>query len=211
MIRILILALCLCVTILSCQKEMSVENGIPGPPGNGGGGATTNATLLGVWKLSFIHVETVADNEVNDPASINRTVTKSVYDTKDNTGTMNFTSDLKAITTNFGYSIDTVGMVYLYENNVFQDSLDFPFVVPFSSSTSTSGYRLVGADSIYFTGGSLTTVGGTQATQTAGMKYKVEGSKLTMTFKTSKDTSFVESGVTIYAKNRASGTVTLVK
>jgi hypothetical protein len=197
--------ICLCIAFFSCQKEVSFENN------TGGSSGGTSAGLVGVWKLSSLHAETLADNETNDLGTIDRSVTKSVYDTKQNTGTISFTPDLKAITTNFGYSIDTVGIVYYYENNVLQDSLDFPFMMPFSSSTGTSGYNLVGADSIYFTAGSLSIGTGTTATQPAGLKYKLEGNKLTMSFKASRDTSFVESGLNIRSRMESNGFFTLVK
>ena len=209
MLKILIAIFLLSITIFSCQKEISVENANTDPVGGGSGGA--NAKLVGVWKFLFLHAETLSDNEVNDQGVVLRTVTKSVYDTKENTGTFNLTTEFKAVTNNYGYSVDTVAVGYIYENNVFQDSLEIPFQIPYFTVNSSSDYKLVGSDSIFFTSGVLSTGGTTQNTRPAGMKYKIDGSTLTMNFTTSRDTTMNIGGMTAKVKQLATGTITFVK
>ena len=207
--KILFVIILLSVTIFSCQKEISVENGNIDPVGGGTSG--TNAKLAGVWKFSFVHAETLADNEVNDQGDVLRTVTRSVYDTKENTGTFSFAANYKASTNNYGYSVDTIGMVYMYENHVFLDSMEMPIQMPYFTVNSMSDYKLVGTDSIYFTSGLLSTGGTTQDTRPGGLKYKIEGSKLTMNFTSSMDTTMVVGGLIAKVKQSATGTITFVK
>ena len=208
-----LLIICLSVTISACQKEISLEAPINsgGGGGNGGGGGS-NANLIGIWKLSKMHAETVSENEIDLFGTLTRTVTTSAYDTKGNTGGFNFATDLK-VTANIGYSIDTIGMVYTYENNVLEDSMEFDFNVPYTSSNSVSGYKLVGADSIYFTGGTISVgTGSNQNSKPTGMKYKIVGSTLTMDFHNTGDSTIdVGGGQLMKIKQRVSGIMTLIK
>ncbi|MES2647497.1 MAG: hypothetical protein V4717_11515 [Bacteroidota bacterium] len=211
MLRCILFFLITCFSLIACQKEISLENGNGGSNNNGGGGSTSNASLVGTWKFNGMHVETMVENIVADPALSLRTVTKAVYNTKQNTGTYNFTSDLKAVSINLGYSVDTTSKGYIYENNVLQDSMEIPLSIPYFTSSSSSAYKLIGTDSIFFSGGTLSIGTTTQPTEPVGMKYKIAGNTLTMSYNVMRDSSFIAAGTEVRSIQKAATVMTLIK
>jgi hypothetical protein len=186
----------ICLFLISCSKEKSVDSstGTPGGPGSG------SNSLLGNWKLVGINIKTKAVIEMNDAGINVKTVTFSDYDTKDNQGTMKITSN-KMESTNWGYSVDDVAVGYFYENNVLVDSLEFPLVVTIPATSSSITYKLIGADSIHY-----------EATATSapgGSRYKIENNVLTVTSYLSTQTTGSNQGIPFTQTNSAKSISTL--
>jgi hypothetical protein len=189
----------ICLFLISCSKEKSVDSSTGTPGGPGGPGSGSNS-LLGNWKLVGINIKTKAVIEMNDAGLNVKTVTFSDYDTKDNQGTMKITSN-KMESTNWGYSVDDVAVGYFYENNVLVDTLEFPLVVTIPPTSSSITYKLIGADSIHY-----------EATATSapgGGRYKIENNVLTVTSYLSTQTTGSNQGVPFTQTNSAKSISTL--
>jgi hypothetical protein len=168
--RLLIVAF-LAVFIVACSKEKSFD------PSSGNSGNT----MKGDWKFVSLHVKGQTIVEV--PSFDAKTVSIFEYTTKNNTGTVNITSD-KISYANLSYSVDTTFMAYYYDAGVLVDSFDFPLVVTMPTTSVTTPYQYFAPDSIYYPGGSPMSMGGTTVTtQAAGGTFKVENDKLTITTK----------------------------
>jgi hypothetical protein len=204
-IKLLFPVAIICLFLISCAKEKSVDSSTQTP---GGPGSGSNA-LLGTWKLIKMNMHTRAVVEMNDAGIAVKTITYSGYDTKDNQGTLKFTSN-KAENINWSYSVDDFAYGYFYENNVLVDSLQFPLVVVTPTSNTNTTYRLIGADSIYYEAGGTVTVGGQTTTSGAGgARYKIENDILTMTTYYSSQTSGSNQGVPYTQTNSAKSVATL--
>lgn len=212
--KILCLFVITSMIAVSCQKELSVDtNGTD--PTTGGGGGGTNTSLTGTWKFEGMHVVTNSVIEANEGGTDIKTVTNSTYDTRENSGTYTINPGQMLIN-NVGYSIDTTVTALYYIDGVFQDSFDAPFQYPYTTQTGSSSYKLVGADSMYFTSGNVLintgSAGSSNVTaQPSGLKYNISGNTLTFTFSASKDTTIVSSGVSAKVKQMVSGNLKLSK
>lgn len=162
-------------SLISCQKEISVDSS-SGTGGTAGGGGTTG-NIIGTWRFVGATSETVATVEMTDGTDLLKTVTFTKYSTTDNKGTVTFTAD-KMIYKDFGYSINSTLKGYFYVNADLLDSLEAPlnFVLP--NFNSESSYTRVGSDSITVTGSSISVPAGSGTSQVSGARYRFEGNKL---------------------------------
>lgn len=170
----------ICLFLVSCSKEKSIDSStdIPGGPGTG------STSLIGNWKLVGIHISTKAVVEMKDAGLDLKTITYSDYDTKDHQGTMKITKTTME-STNWGYSVDDVAIGYYYEDNVLIDSVELPLVISFPPANFTSTYKLIGADSIAYQG--------TAAGQ--GARYKIENDILSVTTYINTQTTGSDQGI----------------
>jgi hypothetical protein len=192
-------ALCLLTVIVilsSCQKESSTDS--------------NTATIEGTYKLKYLTSKTNSTITGDDGE---KAVTTSDYTTIDNQGTILFdNSNLSA--TGLTYTVDTIANVYLYQDNQLINSSSYPFQFTLPVSNSVASYKLIGADSIYFPGGSLTSgVGGSGSIPTgpSGGRYSLNGKLLTLTQNASKDSTFVDSGITFHMTESAVSSVVMEK
>src|SRR6266496_2739864 len=118
------------------------------------------------------------------------------YVTKSNIGTVKITSN-QFITTGLGYSIDTVMNVKTYIDNVLFDDSDVPFVALVPSSSSTSPYVRISADSITVTGamGVSPDPSGNTPTGPVGVKLSWSGDTLLLKVNSSFTQSITQGGV----------------
>jgi hypothetical protein len=179
-IKLLFPVAIICLFLISCSKEKSVDSSTNTPGGPGGSGNS----LTGNWQLVGIHISTKAVIEMEDAGMDVKTITYSDYDTKDNQGTMKITTNTME-SVNWGYSVDDVAIGYFYENDVLIDSLEFPLVVTTPATSFTNTYKLIGADSIAYQG----TAAGN------GARYKIENDILTITSYISTQSSGLEQGI----------------
>ncbi len=193
---------------VSCQKEIPLNNFGDITPGGGGN------SILGTWIFAGATVSSYSEATANDGGSINKSVSKIDYSTKNNTGTYTFTAD-KINSNGVSYLIDTTGIVYYYTNGVFEDSLDIPFTFPVSLDSTSSDYKLVGTDSFYVSGASFSINTGTGTTAVnslpSGGKYNISGNTLILSFATTRDTTITDSGTGVAIKQRVNATIKLVK
>lgn len=122
--------------------------------------------------------------------TIEKTVTTSDYTSTNNKGTVSISGGVMT-SKGVSYSVSTTSSYIYYVNNVQQNAgtQDISFTVP--PFNSASNFKLVGADSIVFTGGA-STIGGA-ASGSTGAKYTISGNILTMAVKI--DTTFVDNSM----------------
>ena len=186
--------LSLIVMLDSCKKDKNSDT----------------AGVQGTYKLKYLTSKT---NAVATGTTGDKSVTTSDYTTINNQGTLVFdNSNLTA--TGLTYTVDTDAKYSLFQDNQLIDSSSFPFTFTLPASTSMAAYLLIGADSIYFPQGSLTSgVGGTGSMQSgaSGGRYSVTGNLLTLTQIFSKDSTFSDSGETIHLTESAVSSVVMEK
>jgi hypothetical protein len=183
------------VMLISCKKDNKDNNA---------------AAIEGTYKLKYLTAKTNATTTDN---SGEKAVTTSDYTTINNQGTVVFANSTISAT-GLTYAVDTEAKYYLYDGVDLIDSSSAPFTFTLPSSNSVAQYKLIGADSIYFPQGSLTSgVGGTGSIQgsASGGRYNLSGGLLTITQIGSKDSTFEDSGETIHLMESAVSSVVLEK
>lgn len=193
----------LAVLFASCTKEESLE--IIDNPGSG--------QLQGNYVFLSMQAHTNATIELADGIDIVKTVTISDYITKNNVGTVTIDGG-KFTTTGMGYSIDTTIKGYYYLNGVLDEEIEMPFQFSIPPLNSVAPYKLVGTDSLVFTGGivSLPSGGGSGApSPESRAKYAFSGDTLIMYQGYNSKTTTLESGMTMTQTNVGTFTMKLKK
>ncbi|HEV2832657.1 MAG TPA: hypothetical protein VGW31_11825 [Hanamia sp.] len=140
--------------------------------------------------MKFLSAKTNATLTASDGEKL---VTVSDYTTINNSGTIVIDSS-NFSATGFSYEVNSTARSSFYQDNQFVDSFSSPFNVKIPSSNATSSYKLIGADSIYFQNGGLSSgISGAN-----GGRYTLNGNLLTITQNASKDSTFQDSGVTFH-------------
>ena len=142
-----------------------------------------------------------------------KVITISDYSTINNAGNVIFNNGIltaQGVT----YSVDTQSKTYQYDGADLLDSLILPFTFTVPAINSAGQYKVVGADSIYFPQGGITTgINGSGSYQTAasGGHYRFNGNLLTITQNFAKDSSFTESGETYHQIETATSSIVFEK
>lgn len=192
-----LLAVFIGFSLIACQKESNDPNASVG-------------NIQGDYKFLGFQAKIINTQQYREGGVTEKAVSITEYTTKDNAGTVKigpstFTSS------NMSYSIDTVAKFYMYSNNTLQDSLEFPFAYESEPYSSSTPYKLVGTDSIYFSAGTFFKDGTERDVQPGGAKLQVEGNKLHMLTTITQNSSFNEQGVTIYSNIQITMKATLQK
>jgi hypothetical protein len=174
------------IVLSSCSKDVESEGDA--------------SALFGDWKFTGMKAKTLADITISSGGTSDRTVSTSEYTTTNNAGLLRFSAD-KAQSIDFAYKASGNMLAKVYTNGVFDYETTVPFSQTLPKSGSSSGYKAVGTDSLYLTGGliSMPDASGGQTpvvAQGSGMKYKIAGTKLTIT-----------TNVSAVANNTASGLI----
>ena len=175
----------------SCKKESS----------------ETPSPIAGNWKFYSIASTSSATSTYTDAgdeikieniATFVSMTTKGVYKISNSA----FTGD------GSGYDYSGAMSLKQYENGVLQSQVNTPQNGTIAPSNSTSQYKLIGTDSIYFTNSA---VGGTSSAP-GGCKYKIEGNILSLIINQSTTaTTNLGGGLTSTDKQNISVTVLLQK
>ena len=154
-----------------------------------------NTSIEGTYKFKYISAKTSSSITGNYG---DKTVTTSEYSTTDNGGSVSLVNG--ALTaTNLTYSVAAQAKLYEYDGANLLDSSSYPFSFTLPPSNSAGQYKLIGADSIYFSQGGITAGvdgSGSYQTSASGGHYSISGNLLTITQVVSKDSTFGESGET---------------
>lgn len=186
--------------ISSCTKEESIDTGGTGNPSNGSG------TLQGTWKFvsisgkdSTVHIFRDAGTELRYEivANLSSSNPKGSYVFSGNTITAQ----------GVGYDYQSPTTEREYENNVFQSEQKIPLSGTIAPVSGSSQYKLIGTDSMYLDNNML----GGMSSAPGGLKYKLEGSKLSLFVKEIYADSVIDNGVTVIEKINTSVTVILQK
>lgn len=202
--RKLLLVFSVLAFLSSCQKEADFT-----PSGQTGGGNTQN-NIIGNWKFIDFNAKTKVIGTANDPVLGNiKSITTSDYTTINNGGTLKV--DATTMTaTDLTYAVNSIAKALFYENNVLVDSVEVPFSATMPSSSSTTTYKKIGADSIYMNSGIFTNAasGGTTQTIGGGTKIKFDGNKMTWISVYSNISTENINGTTVTRNNQATVTTT---
>lgn len=140
---------------------------------------TAGTDITGTYKFVSLQAKTTSTVQSVLGTDITKTVTTSDYTSVNNTGTVKIDAT-QFISTNLAYTINSTSHSTIYENGAVVDTLSFPLQVAIPSTSGTSTYKRIGADSLYFSSGSLLMGGSSTAAQSGGAKIKYENGKLTI-------------------------------
>jgi len=172
----------LAVLLAACQKGIE--------PFDDTGSTGTSTDITGTWNFISLTANTQATQEYVEDTSDYSTVTYSNYISTNNTGTITF-NDSDFNSSNIGYDVSSTFTGYNYLNGVLTDTVEMPFTITIDSSNSTGKYKIIGSDSINFSGGGLISIGGSQPveTESSGGRFSISGDILTITQMVNKDTT----------------------
>jgi len=188
------LLLSLAILFTACQKEVTAN--ASGNTGGTGNNNNSTSNIEGDYDFVGMAAHTESAITVSASGSEVKAVTVSDYVTKDNTGTMKITSD-QLISTNLGYSIDTIVNVKTYLDNVLFDDEDVPYAGSTPPTSETTPYVRNSADSITATGfmGIPSDPSGAIPTGPAGLKLGWSGDTLLLKVNTTFTQSVSQGGV----------------
>jgi hypothetical protein len=200
LLKIAPIILLLITLISSCTKEESIDTGGTGNPSTGSG------ALQGTWKFvsitgkdSTVHIYRDAGTELRFEivANLSSSNPKGSYIFSGNTITAQ----------GVGYDYQSPVTEREYENNVFQSEQIIPLNGTIAPVSGSSQYKLIGTDSMYLDNNML----GGMSSAPGGLKYKIEGSKLSLFVKEIYADSAIDNGVMVIEKINTSVTVVLQK
>lgn len=189
---------CSALFLVSCQKEPSEQI------------SAGSNDITGNYKFVSLTSHTIASDEISVPGDDEKEVTISNYTTKENSGTINITSNTMT-SNNLSYSIDTLLSTYSYINGVLSDSSQVPFQFTVPASSSTSTYSKIGSDSLYFASGSMFMNGSSQQTSPSGAKFKVQGNLLILSVNLANNGTQNYQGQTVVTSETGTAQITLQK
>jgi hypothetical protein len=175
--------------LASCQKEVSNESG--NPPGKDSTTTTTpgdstthkdSTTEVGTWKFVSLHTTYTQTTTYTQSGFSVKGVTSADFVTTNNSGTIKFDGS-NMISTGISLSINTTANTDVYVNGVKGSSVPLPIDTSFAPQNDTSGYKKIGADSLYLQSGGFFGLGagGLIPTNAVGCKLKFNGNTMTMT------------------------------
>ncbi len=179
------------VLFASCTKEESLEI-----IDNSGAGNVDK--LKGTYVFVNMQAHTEGTVEATDGTDTEKMVSISNYITKDNVGTVVIDAG-KFTAINMGYSVDTTVKGYFYVNGVLDDTFESDFQFSTPPLSSVAPYRLVGTDSLYFTGGIINAPsgGGGVATPESKARFAFSGDTLILYQGYNNKTITTQTGVKI--------------
>jgi len=182
---------------IACKKDNNSTSGAP--------------SLSGTWTFVGMHATTSATAVDNGGGFNTKIITTSNYNTTANGGTIAI-SDNTMTGTGITYSANIVAFATEFENDIQLDtfSTTIPFTVP--PTNSSSGFEVIGKDSIHYTGSNLFGSGGSGTPAATGSKFSVSGNVLTLTSNVVQDKVQDEGGgETLTQHETATVIVTLQK
>jgi len=174
----------LSMSFFSCQKELSIDNSLPGSNGNGGNN-NGDATLTGNWKFISLMVNMESTTSFTQSGIPAKAIVKYSDTTENNAGTLTFTeTQMKAIGFTYTISTTAVATISIPGVPVEPDYIPFDFTVP--NYNATADYKKIGSDSLYFPSGALfnapdPTGSLPPSSPPSGAKFKITGSDLAIT------------------------------
>lgn len=200
------------LVLAACQKETSDEDLIRNPnPGTGTPADTipnnsdTTNKQVGTWKFVSVSGKVSQTAEFTQAGNAVKAVSNSLFTSQNNGGTITF--DSTTMTANgITFSVNTTATTYVYLAGVLYDSLQSPFSQTVAPQTATSGYKKIGADSLYFQNGGLLNAltGGLLPSAPTGCKVAFAGNTMKMTIVydtvTTQDYQGIPAKVTIHSE-----------
>ena len=186
----------------SCTKEESIDTGGTGTPGTGGSGSGSGSGIQGNWKFVSATGSTAISNSVNIGSDVLKTEAISNFTSSNPKGTYSISAT--NITGNgIGYDHTGTSSTKVYENGVLQNEITLPASGTVPPTNTSSSYKLIGTDSLYFE----TSAPGTA--NSGGCKFKLEGTKLTL-FMNINTKSLTDLGGTIVSADNIHVNTTII-
>lgn len=171
---------------------------------------TTTSAISGNWAFNGLHATTSSTASDNEGGINYKTVTTSDYTTTSNGGTVNISSNTMT-GTGITYAADITAFASYYEDDVLVDTFSSNIPINIPPTNSTSGFEVIGTDSIHYTGGGILGSGGSGTPAATGAKFSVSGDILTLTSNVAVDKVIDTLGITIYQHETAVVVTTLKK
>jgi hypothetical protein len=176
-----LLSLALILSMVACKKD---------------GSATSSSSISGTYNFVSLQANTKSTVHYNDGGTDFKSITYSSYTSTQNGGTVAFGGSTVS-GTGITYTVNDTAIGYTYIDNVLIDSTPFPLNVTIPAVNSVSNYKLIGQDSIYFSGGSF--LGGSGMGNTpsvpSGGKYTLSNGTLSITLNATRDTTIMNAGI----------------
>ena len=191
----------LVLLIAACSKNKSIPNG----------GATS--PLTGNYTFLYTKGNINQTEQATVLGQSFSAVTNGSFRSISNTGTIQFTAD-SLIAVGLGYEIDTTFTTVTSQNGAVISTSNPAFTQSFPAANSTSDYKVIGTDSVYFPGGALGTgslTGGTQVAPPTGGHFVFKGDTLLITSKINQTYPDNFEGVPTTATAVADVTIVLLK
>lgn len=179
--------------------------------GNGTDSNQTATTLAGTWNFISLTEQTQVTSEGNVNGESQKTISTFACTSTNNKGTIFFT-DATANSQNISYTIagNLKALTYLSDSLLDSTATLFSYNLP--ASSGNGNYKLIGKDSIYFTGTVFSAAG------TSGVNSSISGGHYALNGNTLKITSLIDttfsqeiSGVVFNQRDQADVTITLQK
>jgi len=140
--------------LVSCQKEVDLQN-LTHPQPGGGNGGSNNYNIIGNW--NFVGMTAITKTTITAGTGIDQEKIISSYGfiSQKNKGTITIDAS-KFTSAGLGYSIDTVVKTEIYLGGILFDSLETDFKIDMPLSSGSVAYKAIGTDSIYFDSGFIT-------------------------------------------------------
>jgi len=209
----LLLIIAATFTLFSCQKELDEITTITPPPGDDGGndGSDTANAIVGTWNFVSMHAETESSTELLLPNVNQKTIAQLNYTTINNAGVVVITDSVMN-SSGLTYTISSLIKTYTYQDSVLTDSGQAPVNITFPESATSSPYKLIGTDSIYFPKGGFTNIAAAKfKTNQNVAAIKLRGDTLTFNQNIYKDSIQTTSGIDYHIIQTGTAIITLVK
>lgn len=191
----LLLAAC-ASTLVSCSNDDEVNNEVKN-------GLEGTYTFIAMKADTYSEVKNVYDDQDAEIKDVSAIAT-STYETTNNKGTITIDAT-KFNSSKFAYSISTTVFGKTYMNGEQVGFSNMPITIDMPESSGTADYKLIGTDSIYFSGGFVNSpaLGDSVASLPSGAKYKWEGDTLVIASAFILRDTVREDGATVYSDKRS--------
>jgi hypothetical protein len=193
----------LSVLFVSCQKEVSIDTGVPGEDSTNNGGNNPDASLQGNWNFVSLLVDVEGSTGFIQGGIPTKIVVSYKDTTEDNKGyiTIN-SSSVKGVDLSYTFFTEAQAVTYVAGIPVPGGTQTLPVDVTIPTYSATNTYQLIGSDSLYFPSGFLFQIPdptglAPDMAPAVGAKLKITGTDLVITSATVQDTSFVQQGETL--------------
>ncbi|SHN22616.1 hypothetical protein [Chitinophaga sp. CF418] len=183
-------------SLVACSNDDDVNNEVK----NGLEGTYSFIAMKADTYAEVRNVYGDTDSDIKEVSSI----ATCTYQTNNNKGTVTIDAN-KFNSSKFAYSINATVYGKTYMNGEQSGYSNMPWVIDMPESSGTSSYKLIGTDSIYFSGGFVNSpaLGDSVASLPSGAKYKWEGDTLVIASAFILRDTVVEDGATVYSDKRS--------
>jgi hypothetical protein len=169
-------------------------------------------SLAGTWNFISMSASTNVTYNYTDFGTQYKDISISNYTSSNGSGSVTFSGD-NVTSKNIGYSVSTTVFEQSYEDNVLVDTFSMPFNFSVQPTSSTTTYKIIGSDSLWFPGGNIVSSqslpNGSAPAVASGYRFNISNDTLTLSSIYAKDTVQDLGGVSSLVSQYANYTVKL--